>query len=586
MAEASRETNLHDSQHPALSSERRKPRVVLLGALLLSLCSYLVFLWLLPCFPTTDGPVHMYYVHVFGALLTKSSPSYQHFFRIRHLLPPYSLYYYALLCLGHFMPMLIADRVIISAYFISFTLGFRFLARRIGPAADLMAVGATLLLLNWPLGMGFVNFCLALSFSLWAAGIWLGLLGTRRIPARFGFLLFVSALMLTHPVPLLLLLAVMSATLFARILTSYLAKSGSLRERLPQHWKEDVITLFIAALNVGYVKLFARANPFKQTEDLPLPYLVDLHMRMQHYAVQHGVAFLMGRSPGLLLYRVGLLVVLLLTAFLAAVQLHTDRKNKVWTNANTFFVLGAVAFVVLPFIPSQLNGLYYFADRLLICVWVAFLLAASGWSGRLSNDVSASRQFTWVSVAGLAVIGFAMAGLLVRAFHLLQAPAASIAAVAQRPLPIDGRVGFLFEDERKPRDGSGDSLSWNPYYWAAVHIFRHNNAIMANAPWMDESIIPVAPSAALPESLIVSLRQPFPNKLEGTFRAHQLDLRAALASDDFFVVNQIDRTPAPNIEPLLSLTPDFRKDWHCSPDDLWYRVCLSRSLLSSAVPNH
>lgn len=159
-------------------------------------------LWMLsmPCFPTTDGPVHMYYVHILSSLFAHNNADYAHYFRIRHVLPPYSLYYYTLLLLSKVMPMLTADRLIICFYFVSFVFGFRFLARQVGPSADITTLLVTPLLLNWPLGMGFVNFCLALSFSFWAAGLWLTFQGTRNLKRRVIFLLLVTGIMLTHPV--------------------------------------------------------------------------------------------------------------------------------------------------------------------------------------------------------------------------------------------------------------------------------------------------------------------------------------------------------------------------------------------------
>ncbi len=565
---------------PQIVSERMGPRrlrQVLFTALILLLTSYLVFLFRLPLLPTTDGPVHMYYVHVLQALLDHSNPVYLHFFRVRHLLPPYSLYYYALLALSHFVPMVVADKLIISVYFISFLFGFRFFARAIGGSADLMTIGASLLLLNWPLGMGFVNFCLALSFTFWAAGLWLRIMGTSRIRARIGLVLLTTMVMLTHPVPLLLLLIVMGATLLARIAVSFSRSAGESKGKVPQFWKEDVITLAAAAANVAYVKLFARANPFQQIADGPaVPYWSALHTRLNQYAAEHGLLFIMGRSPEVLMYRVGLLLVLVLSAFLAVQQFTRNRRAGIWTTGDSFLVLSVIAALGLPFVPSQLNGLYYFADRLLMVVWICFLLAASGWSP-LPNGAraeSVNRRYSLAVIVGLSIVSVATTGLLLRSSRLLQVPANSIAAALSRPLPLKGKVGFVFEDERTPIPQNGDSLSWDPYYWALVHLFRRNDAVLANAPWMNESIIPVAPTYDLPESSNLALQQPFPNKLEKTFRNDLPDLRSALRADDFFVVNQNDHAPLSTEEPLLRMAPGSKQRWSCLLSTKWYRLCM------------
>lgn len=540
----------------------------------------------MPSFPTTDGPVHMYYVHVLGSLLRHTNADYAHFFRIRHLLPPYSLYYYALLLLSGFMPMLMADRVVICIYFISFVFGFRFLARQIGPSADLTALLCTPLLLNWPLGMGFVNFCLSLSFSFWATGLWLKVQGTRTVWGRVGFLVLVTGIMLTHPVPLLLLLVVTGALLLARIVQ---ATREAGRFTLPPHGVADLGTLLLAALNVGYVKLFANGNPLKQvneTEGPPTPFWKGVMQQATICPREHALAFVFGRRPDILMYRFALLATLVLAITLAARQFRRNRRAGVWTRGDTFSLLGAGLFLALPLIPSQLNGLYFFADRLVICVWLAFLLAASGWSAGSAIAVARPvtgkfRPVAWSGLA-LACITVALLGditLLTSANRILRPIAQNIASLSQSSLGIHGQVGFMMEDAR-PMLGKGpEGPSWNPYHWALMHAFRHNEAVIANAPWMHESIIPVAPSEALPEVSITALREPFANEVQRDLLRSPGDLRQTLAEDSFFLVNQVDRSTLSSGEPLLLQAGDDARDWSCTADG-WYRICRQSSRMT------
>ena len=554
-------------------------------------------LWLIsmPCFPTTDSPVHMYYVHVLGSLLAHNNPAYEHFFRIRHLLPPYSLYYYALLLLSKAMPMLVADRVIIGVYFLSFIFGFRFLARGIGPSADLATLLVTPLLLNWPLGMGFVNFCLSLSFTFWATGLWLRLQGTRNLWGRTGFLLLVTGIMLTHPVPLLLLLVVTGALLLARIVHFHRTDPGLNREGvkrlLPAHGLADLATLALAALNVGYVKLFAQGNPLQQvneTGEAPLPYWVEFGHRLTMYMREHAVAFVYGKHLDTLLYRTALLVILIVPVLLALQQRRRNREKRLWMTGDTFLALSLGIFVGLPFVPSQLNGLYYFADRLVVCVWLAFLLAFSGWSGRwhegseqdravplnkseITPEAARAPELRWVLVCALLAVG-ADAALLSSANRNLRPAATAIAHLDREPPVLLGQVGFVLDDPRPPLGGNHEGVSWNPYYWALVHTFRHNDAVMANAPWMHESIIPVAPSAALPEVSIAALQEPFGTKLQRDLLRSPADLHQALAADTFFLVDQQDRPALEGGEPLLGQGDAEARQWTCSKNG-WYRLC-------------
>ena len=91
--------------------------------LILILLAFVGWMLSLPCFPSTDGPVHMYYAHVLSGLLFNGRSTYTAYFHIRHLLPPYSLYYYALVALSRWVPMPVADKLVICTYFILFVFG-------------------------------------------------------------------------------------------------------------------------------------------------------------------------------------------------------------------------------------------------------------------------------------------------------------------------------------------------------------------------------------------------------------------------------------------------------------------------------
>ncbi len=62
----------------------------------------------LPLFPSQDGPMHLYYVHVISRLLA-GDPSFAHYFSIRTPLPPYAIHYLLLLGFGKFVTPLVAE---------------------------------------------------------------------------------------------------------------------------------------------------------------------------------------------------------------------------------------------------------------------------------------------------------------------------------------------------------------------------------------------------------------------------------------------------------------------------------------------
>ena len=547
------------------------------GVLALILLAFVGWMLSLPCFPSTDGPVHMYYAHILSGLLFQGRSAYTTYFHIRHLLPPYSLYYYALVALSRWVPMPVADKLIICAYLILFVLGFRYLAHAIGPAGGLSSLFATLLLLNWSLGMGFLSFLLSLSISLWATGLWLRLMGLPSPLRRAGFLCLGTVVMLTHPVPLLLLL-LLTGTLLAVRLLQTCKRSG--RFVWPACGKADLFTWTALSLNLIYIRRFSTPHPFDQEQPfVPEQYFGDVLRHLSLYGREHALSFFLGRGPDILVYRLGLLAILFVSFGCALWQFVQNRRMHRWTNGDSLLVLGLSSVVILPFFPTELNQCYYFPDRLLGCLWLVFLLSASAWSprfleGRAAPVLELSRvRLTYRNVLCACCVStlFADGMLLYAADRLLRPVAVEVAALESAPNGGPGKIGFVFEDARPAHDDRHETLAWNPYYWALVNVFRRNDDILANAPWIDESIIPVAPSGPLPEMAITALQQPVPSLLQRDLLRSPADLHKTLAVSTFYLVNQVDR-PLAKEEPLLRAGGQAALSWRCSSQG-WYRAC-------------
>lgn len=588
---------------------RHRPAVQYdLIVLVVMLLAFSLWVLSLPCFPSTDGPVHMYYADILCALLAHKPSVYTHYFHIRHLLPPYAFYYYALAILSRIVPMFMADKLIICLYFVLFTFGFRYAARAIGPSAGCASLLATILLLNWPLGMGFLSFCLSLSLALWAVGSWLRAIGRRSPGHRVAFVILSSVVMFTHPVPLLLLLLITASILAMRFVYARVATG---RLVWPEHGIADLFTLGAATLNVLYVRHFATSHPFDQNVVLTRrQYLLEVLYRFTSYGREHELAFFLGRRADLLVYRGGLLLILVVPMVLATLQFRQNRRSGVWTNGDTLLLLGMASVFVLPFVPTMLNGCYYLPDRLLICIWLAILLAASAWSPSphlhrptgviarvipvaytVSGGIRFSRDTALVTCSAFAVIVNGM--LLYSSNRLLRPVAKSVAALDRSQNDVRGQIGFLIEDGRTMYKIPSETLAWNPYSWALVNTFRENGAIMGNAPWMDESIIPVAPSTPLPEMSILTLRQPVPSLLQRDLLQSPNDLRRTLAISSFYVVNQAGH-PRLHDDPLLRTARGSSVRWTCHSQD-WYRICRSDaaqpspprlSMYSNRAPPH
>lgn len=515
-----------------------------------------------PAFPTQDGPVHLYYTHVLRSLLLHQPTPYAHFYTIKHLVPPYAVYYYALLALSKFVPLLLADRLVVCVYVVSFVLGFRYLARVLGPSADTMTMLSTIVLLNWPLGMGFVNFCLSLSLVFWALGLWLRFSGHRGIAVRIGFVLLAILAMLTHPVPLLALLGLAGLHL---ALCTWTQRRTS--HAVPPFFLPDLLTLGAAALTIGYVKLFTSSHPLQQTPVGPPAgsFAAQLWHNVLNYGAEKGVGFFAGPGFEPRLYRVLLLAVFVIPLALAVRQWLRHRAHRRWTVADAATVLAVLSIVALPLIPHDLNGSHFFADRLLLMVWLLPLFAASGYRPLSPRMRTALLVFALVSQAVI----LHLANTKVRPL------ANTMAAIDSAPRQITappGALGLALEDPREPDIPPG--LTFDPFLWATADVFRHDNAVLANTPWLDLAIIPLGATPALPASTLSPAGLEFPSILRNELNRDEPQRANLLKAVDFVAVNQAFRTASSETDSLLLADPGQSALWTCHTSALqWLRVC-------------
>jgi hypothetical protein len=508
----------------------------------------------------------MYNAHVLQRLLTQPESSYSQYFRIKHLLPPYALYYYALIGLSYGMSLGLANKVIVCVYVIAFVLGFRYLALAIGPAANRSTLFATLLILNWSLGMGFVNFCLSLALSFWALGLWLRFANTGDLIRRLKFLILAVLAMFTHPVPLCFLLGMAALELLVRVVRQSRSSTG---------WQPRVFadgaTLAVASLTLAYVKLFTFSHPFTQTavQATKAPFAKAVLQNAVGYAEEKGLSFLSGPGLELRLYRIVLLIVLLWSCALAFRQFMRDRGRRAWTPSNHLLILSLIGLAALPFVPHDLNTSHFFADRLLLIVWLLPILAASGYTHQSGRMRAAA--VGCVLAAQVLVLHAANAKVRPIAKALASAENASYPGSSGR-----GKVCLLLEDPRAPDVPPG--LSFSPLLWASVDFVRQQDGVVANIPWLDLPIIPLGGTSELPATHLPPGIVEFPSILRSDLQSHASERESVLNMVDSVIINQAFRPPATGVDPLLATQPPFPASaWACqTAAETWLRICVKR----------
>jgi hypothetical protein len=289
----------------------------------------------------------------------------------------------------------------------------------------------------------------------------------------------------------------------------------------------------------------------------------------------HHVALIFGRSVPILLYLFGMLALLAVAYALALRQYMRNRTARLWRPSDTWLLYAVVLLVLIPFLPSDLNDAFYFTERLSILIWLAPLIAASGWTPHaVTVPIHEARTPVSLGPLRLALLVFAAVinlCLLWQGNAILRPIAVQMAATQDAPTSHTGQLGLILEDSRPPASTSTQP-SWNAFYWAGAHAFRRDEAVLDNSPWLDAAIIPLGALPALPVAAGSTGNDASPHQLSELFQRSPEVRARALASVDFVLITQ-PGLPAPSaLDPLL-MPPAGGKTWTCHAGAVWYQLC-------------
>ncbi len=512
--------------------------------------AYCLWILSLPLFPTQDGPMHRYYVHVLGSLLAHK-PGYG-MYTVRHPLPPYLTHYAALFALSRFMPYDWAEKLFTCGLVLLFAYGFRFSATALGRLGGAVSLCGAPLFLQWSVMMGFLNYSLALGLFLFAAGFWARAAAGRPL-FWLGYAASVALLTFTHPVPLLVLICLGLVDLVLSVL-----RGPARRSLLPR--AGAVAFACLAFLFVA--SSVDRGSSASALADLgfhrPFVTTVALLTGVSPYNTR-------SLSPLINLYRLGLYALLMVGFVLGARRFASGWAARTLTLADSFFASAAILALVLPFTPEHVNNSAYFATRLVVLVWVGFLLAASAYRPRGTRLL---RAIPPVAV-GLAALSLLTAEVYVRPV------ARAVAQIERQPLP-PGRNGLIllgagldtharFTTELAPDD----------FAWATALPFVQNDDVALDSPWLDQKIMPLAGVPGSPllidDIRLVHLSKTDPPAAEGRSLPARREKQIAAASD-FVVYAGTSEELAQGLRGQFA--PDEAARFTCAPHG-WYLVCLA-----------
>ena len=433
---------------------------------------YSIWVLMLPVFPTQDGPMHRYYIHVLDAVLHHSQ--LYSVYRIRHPFPPYATHYGLLLALSHVVSYDMAEKLFTILIIVCFGYGLRFCSMGCGPAGEVISFFSAPLFLHWALMMGFMNYSLALGIFLFVAGCWQRAC-TGKPQYWVPFAVLVCLLTVTHPVPLLILLALCTFDLLLR--SFFLRARGT-------GFEGRTIAFAIAALVFCFVAFQVPAASLQKHAASSVFADMGFHARTAAQCL-----LLAGVSPfytvthSLLpnLYRLILYAIFAGALLLGARALRVHWAARQIGFSDTFLISTVLLAVAIPILPDYVNGSGFFSTRMVVLLWIGALVAASGVD---TLSLPTQRALRW-SALGCAAISLLAAQVYFRPVAI------QLSRVEQQSIPGNQRGLVLTGPDLDNYVHHRYQVAFDPFAWGPALAFVRANDVILDSPWIDQNIAPL-----------------------------------------------------------------------------------------------
>jgi hypothetical protein len=367
-----------------------EPRDILFAALLIV---HVVPLWAFEYFPSQDGSTHLYNASIISNYAREGFSVYREFYTLEHRIGVNWLIHLMLAGLLELLPMLIAEKVLLTAYVLLFMLALRYAVLSISPVSLPLAFLGFPLIYNRSMHMGFYSFIFSLAVFLICIGYWVRHNPRISHTREFALLATLSLLLyLTHLLSLLIAIAVIGILtvwlVFIESLEHVAASKRVLALRSHGLWvlfkpKVGSMLAFVPGISLVILFLHDKRPAASVIGDLKI-------VVRQLLSFDKTEAFVLGGLIAIL----SLLGVVTIGDRCARVRLH---------RADGFFLAGLCGVIVYVIAPNVLFGGGLIRERLLIYVLLMLILWVAG--------QAYGNIFSWLIIGGAAIT--AIAGLVI-----------------------------------------------------------------------------------------------------------------------------------------------------------------------------
>jgi uncharacterized protein len=324
---------------------------------LLLLAAHLTLVWMLPYFPTQDGPSHIYNLAVLNDLL-HGGREWGQFYRYQlQAVPNLGFHLVCYPLLQYFSP-LVTERIFVSLYVVLMAASVPFFLRSFDRKAFPLCFLVYPVMFNFTIMMGFYSYCLAVPLFLAALSV------SRRIRHRGAWYRLVlhngmgAIIYFVHLIPFIFYLLSVALLPFAE------PKGFRNKKHLPAKLAKDALLIGPLILTLAcYLYQGPRSYSGGFSYLLSVPRWTTLFSELLNFSTVSFSALQLGPS-----------IILLITVYLLARAgfLHYREKGSTPVPGRyLFLVLGSLLFIYLS-APFRLADGCFFNERF---PWVIFLLS-------------------------------------------------------------------------------------------------------------------------------------------------------------------------------------------------------------------
>jgi hypothetical protein len=414
-------------------------------------------LWIFRFVPTQDGPAHQSIASILREIGTPEGAYLRDYFVLRaEAFPNWFIYVMLARVLG-FLPVPLAEKVLLSAYVVLLPVSFRYALGGVDRQAVSFAALSLPFVYGFHFWMGFYNFCFGVAGFFLVLGWWLRHRERPGVGQTLVLALLVLAVYFCHPVPLVLA-AVSLVTLAGWWMVVDVMRNGkslrSVGEAFGRWLAAPLVALMPALLLLGAYLGKGKGSAFpglqirgKSFDFVTLHALVSLDDRAM--AVSCGLAALV-------------------LAAVVATAVHRVRQRGA-VPADGLAALAAVLTAVYFLSPNELADGSYLLSRISLFPWLVFIL----WCSSAMESRFARRTIPLAAPA----LALALLGLISLRWAALDEQLAEYTSAASWIEPRRTLLALSFANAGLRRDRGELADRTQPFVHAAGHVAVRSRSV-------------------------------------------------------------------------------------------------------------